>query len=111
MMLRGMGFGNNTSIYLASGKIYQEDKYLRPLLKMFPKLYTKETLASQDELAPFKVFILLPLVQVRLHNIGFRDIMALQFNHQYAICIIISYHFLLFSYDFNSKHHSSGYTS
>lgn len=55
MMLRGMGFDNNTSIYLASGKIYQEKKHLSPLLKMFPLLYTKESLATPEELAPFKV--------------------------------------------------------
>ncbi|XP_002284399.1 O-fucosyltransferase 10 [Vitis vinifera] len=54
MMLRGMGFDNNTSIYLASGKIYQAERHLDPLLKMFPLLYTKESLATSDELAPFK---------------------------------------------------------
>lgn len=55
MMLRGMGFDNNTSIYLASGKIYQAERNLAPLLKMFPLLQTKEALATPDELAPFKV--------------------------------------------------------
>ncbi|KAJ7965612.1 O-fucosyltransferase family protein [Quillaja saponaria] len=54
MMLRGMGFGNLTSIYLASGKIYQAERYLAPLLKMFPNLHTKESLATPDELAPLK---------------------------------------------------------
>ncbi|XP_062146448.1 O-fucosyltransferase 10-like [Alnus glutinosa] len=54
MMLRGMGFGNDTSIYLASGKIYQAESHLAPLLTMFPYLYTKESLATPDELAPFK---------------------------------------------------------
>ncbi|KAK7275686.1 hypothetical protein RIF29_16807 [Crotalaria pallida] len=53
MMLRGMGFDNNTSIYLASGKIYQAERYLAPLIKMFPNLQTKESLATSDELAPF----------------------------------------------------------
>lgn len=65
-MLRGMGFDNNTSIYLASGKIYKEKKQLAPLLEMFPKLYTKETLVSQDELAPFKVSILLAFMHMWL---------------------------------------------
>ena len=55
MMLRGMGFDNKTSIYLASGKIYEEEKHLAPLLMMFPQLRTKESLASADELAPFQV--------------------------------------------------------
>ncbi|KAL8485518.1 hypothetical protein ACS0TY_027705 [Phlomoides rotata] len=53
MMLRGMGFSNNTPIYLASGKIYKEDQYLEPLRKMFPLLQTKESLATADELAAF----------------------------------------------------------
>ncbi|XLT13374.1 hypothetical protein HN51_059064 [Arachis hypogaea] len=53
MMLRGMGFDNNTSIYLASGKIYHAERYLTPLKMMFPNLYTKESLATSDELAPF----------------------------------------------------------
>lgn len=54
-MLRGMGFDNSTSIYLASGKIYWAEKHLAPLLKMFPYLHTKESLATPNELAPFKV--------------------------------------------------------
>ncbi|GLT69483.1 hypothetical protein SLA2020_416310 [Shorea laevis] len=54
LMLRGMGFDNNTSIYLASGKIYQAEKHLVPLKKMFPLLYTKESLATPEELAPFE---------------------------------------------------------
>ncbi|KAH9613249.1 hypothetical protein KSS87_016953 [Heliosperma pusillum] len=54
MMLRGMGFDNNTSIYLASGKLYQEERHLAPLLQMFPLLYTKESLATKEELAYFK---------------------------------------------------------
>lgn len=55
-MLRGMGFSNNTSIYLASGRIYKAEKNMVPLLEMFPLLQTKETLASDEELAPFKNF-------------------------------------------------------
>jgi len=55
MMLRGMGFANDTSIYLASGKIYRAERHLVPLLKMFPHLHTKESLATPDELAPFVV--------------------------------------------------------
>lgn len=57
MMLRGMGFAKDTPIYLASGKIYQADRYLAPLRKMFPLLQTKETLATKDELAPFEVYV------------------------------------------------------
>ncbi|XP_048230421.1 protein ESMERALDA 1 isoform X2 [Ricinus communis] len=54
LMLRGMGFDKNTYIYLASGKIYNAEKYMAPLLEMFPNLLTKEMLASEDELAPYK---------------------------------------------------------
>jgi hypothetical protein len=54
-MLRGMGFTKNTSIYLASGKIYDAEKTMAPLREMFPNLHTKETLASEEELALFKV--------------------------------------------------------
>ncbi|XP_045792460.1 protein ESMERALDA 1-like isoform X2 [Trifolium pratense] len=54
LMLRGMGFTKNTSIYLASGKIYDAEKTMAPLREMFPNLHTKETLASEEELSPFK---------------------------------------------------------
>ncbi|XP_027149448.1 O-fucosyltransferase 10-like [Coffea eugenioides] len=54
MMLRGMGFANDTPIYLASGKIYQADRNLMPLRKMFPLLQTKNLLATEDELAEFQ---------------------------------------------------------
>lgn len=54
-MLRGMGFDNTTSLYLASGEIYNANTNMAPLLEMFPLLQTKETLASEIELAPFKV--------------------------------------------------------
>lgn len=55
LMLRGMGFDKSTSIYLASGQIYNAEKTMAPLLEMFPHLQTKETLASEEELEPFKV--------------------------------------------------------
>ncbi|XP_074562355.1 O-fucosyltransferase 9-like [Curcuma longa] len=54
MMLRGMGFDNNTLVYVASGKIYNAEKYMAPLHQLFPLLETKDTLASTYELAPFK---------------------------------------------------------
>lgn len=53
-MLRGMGFDKSTSVYLASGKIYNSEKTMGPLFEMFPLLQTKEMLASEEELAPFK---------------------------------------------------------
>ncbi|XP_042031451.1 O-fucosyltransferase 9-like [Salvia splendens] len=53
MMLRGMGFDNTTSLYVAAGKIYKVEKHMGPLKQMFPGLETKDTLASPEELAPF----------------------------------------------------------
>lgn len=55
MMLRGMGFDNTTSVYVAAGKIYKAEKYMAPLKQMFPRLETKNTLATPEELAPFQV--------------------------------------------------------
>lgn len=55
MMLRGMGFDNTTSVYVAAGKIYKAEKYMAPLKQMFPCLESKDTLATPEELAPFKV--------------------------------------------------------
>ena len=54
-MLRGMGFDNNTAVYVAAGKIYKAEKYMAPLKQIFPRLETKDTLASPEELAPFQV--------------------------------------------------------
>ncbi|XP_052201323.1 O-fucosyltransferase 9 isoform X2 [Diospyros lotus] len=54
MMLRGMGFDNNTAVYVAAGKIYKAEKYMAPLKQIFPRLETKDTLASPEELAPFQ---------------------------------------------------------
>ncbi|GAA0172643.1 hypothetical protein LIER_26430 [Lithospermum erythrorhizon] len=54
LMLRGMGFDKSTSIYLASGKIYNSQRNMQPLLEMFPRLQTKEMLASPEELEPFQ---------------------------------------------------------
>ncbi|KAM7486910.1 hypothetical protein LguiA_002919 [Lonicera macranthoides] len=56
LMLRGMGFDRSTVIFLASGKIYDSERHMAPLLEMFPLLQTKEMLASAEELAPFKNF-------------------------------------------------------
>ncbi|XP_051148329.1 protein ESMERALDA 1-like [Andrographis paniculata] len=56
LMLRGMGFGKSTSIYLASGKIYDSERHMAPLLEMFPLLQTKDTLASPIELSLFESY-------------------------------------------------------
>jgi hypothetical protein len=54
-MLRGMGFNKSTYIFLAAGPIYSANRTMAPLLEMFPNLQTKEMLASEEDLAPFKV--------------------------------------------------------
>lgn len=82
MMLRGMGFSNDTSIYLASGKIYQAGRHLAPLLMMFPHLHTKESLATLEEIAPYEVnfctlsicpslYLQIVLVTFRIYSIKF----------------------------------------
>ncbi|XWS23386.1 hypothetical protein CRYUN_Cryun28dG0009300 [Craigia yunnanensis] len=54
MMLRGMDFDNSTSVFVAARNIYKAEKYMAPLKQMFPLLETKDTLATPEELAPFK---------------------------------------------------------
>lgn len=67
MMLRGMGFDNTTLVYVAAGKIYKSEKFMAPLKLMFPRLETKDTLATPEELSPFKVSkMLLELSTTRL---------------------------------------------
>jgi hypothetical protein len=56
LMLRGMGFNKSTYIFLAAGPIYSANRTMAPLLEMFPNLQTKEMLASEEDLAPFKNF-------------------------------------------------------
>ncbi|CAK7356366.1 unnamed protein product [Dovyalis caffra] len=55
LMLRALGFSNNTYLYVASGEIYGGEETLRPLRELFPNFYTKEMLAV-EELKPFLPF-------------------------------------------------------
>ncbi|TQD72675.1 hypothetical protein C1H46_041791 [Malus baccata] len=55
LMLRALGFANDTYLYIASGEIYGGEETLRPLRELFPNFYTKEMLAS-EELKPFLPF-------------------------------------------------------
>ncbi|CAL1401549.1 unnamed protein product [Linum trigynum] len=48
LMLRALGFANDTYLYVASGEIYGGEETLRPLKELFPNFYTKEMLADQD---------------------------------------------------------------
>ncbi|KAF8380517.1 hypothetical protein HHK36_028004 [Tetracentron sinense] len=55
LMLRALGFENDTYLYVASGEIYGGEETLQPLRKLFPNFYTKEMLAN-EELKPFLSF-------------------------------------------------------
>ncbi|XP_062074755.1 O-fucosyltransferase 29 [Humulus lupulus] len=55
LMLRALGFANDTFLYVASGEIYGGEETLRPLRELFPNFYTKEMLAN-EELKPFLPF-------------------------------------------------------
>jgi len=56
LMLRGLGFGKEVHLYVASGEVYGGEDTLAPLRALFPNLNTKETLTSKKELAPFANF-------------------------------------------------------
>ncbi|KAL1190188.1 Protein ROOT HAIR SPECIFIC 17 [Cardamine amara subsp. amara] len=56
LMLRGLGFGRDVHLYVASGEVYGGEQTLAPLRALFPNLHTKETLTSKKELAPFANF-------------------------------------------------------
>ncbi|XP_043693899.1 O-fucosyltransferase 29-like [Telopea speciosissima] len=47
LMLRALGFGNDTYLYVASGEIYGGEQTLQPLRDLFPNFYTKEMLAGE----------------------------------------------------------------
>ncbi|MBA0796664.1 hypothetical protein Gohar_007413 [Gossypium harknessii] len=55
LMLRALGFANDSYIYVASGEIYGGEETLRPLRDLFPNFYTKDMLANED-LKPFLPF-------------------------------------------------------
>ncbi|KAL1371175.1 hypothetical protein AAHE18_01G112800 [Arachis hypogaea] len=55
LMLRALGFANDTYLYVASGEIYGGDETMQPLKDLFPNIYTKEMLAG-EELKPFLPF-------------------------------------------------------
>lgn len=56
LMLRALGFGIETHLYVASGEIYGGEETLAPLRALFPNFHSKETLATKEELAPFVSF-------------------------------------------------------
>ncbi|XP_025809339.1 protein ROOT HAIR SPECIFIC 17-like isoform X1 [Panicum hallii] len=56
LMLRALGFGRGVHMYVASGDVYGGEETLAPLKALFPNFYSKETLASKEELEPFLPF-------------------------------------------------------
>ncbi|KAG4973024.1 hypothetical protein AAZX31_11G033200 [Glycine max] len=55
LMLRALGFSNDTYLYVASGEVYGGEETMQPLRDLFPNIYTKEMLA-EEELKPFLPF-------------------------------------------------------
>ncbi|RWR87455.1 O-FucT domain-containing protein [Cinnamomum micranthum f. kanehirae] len=55
LMLRAIGFGNDSYLFVASGEVYGGEETLKPLKDLFPNFYTKEILAKED-LKPFLPF-------------------------------------------------------
>ncbi|KAL2928347.1 O-fucosyltransferase 16 [Bienertia sinuspersici] len=53
LMLRALGYNSDVHIYVASGEVYGGEETLAPLRELFPNFHSKDTLASQEELAPF----------------------------------------------------------
>lgn len=56
LMLRALGFGSDAHIYVASGEVYGGEETLAPLKALFPNYHSKETIASNEELAAFSSF-------------------------------------------------------
>ncbi|KAL3843325.1 hypothetical protein ACJIZ3_000728 [Penstemon smallii] len=56
LMLRGLGYGNEVHIYVASGQVYNGEETLAPLKALFPNFHTKETIATKEELAQFSSY-------------------------------------------------------
>ena len=56
LLLRALGYGSDVHIYVASGEVYGEEETLRPLKAPFPNFYSKDTIATKEELQPFSSF-------------------------------------------------------
>lgn len=56
LMLRALGYGNDSYLYVASGDVYNGEASLAPLKALFPNYYTKDTISSHMELQPFTKF-------------------------------------------------------
>jgi hypothetical protein len=56
IMLRALGYGKDTNLYVASGEVYNGEASLAPLKALFPNFYTKDTISDKTELLPFTGF-------------------------------------------------------
>ncbi|XP_050383566.1 O-fucosyltransferase 35 [Argentina anserina] len=54
LLLRGLGFPSNTSMYLVAGEAYGNGS-MRQLEDDFPNIFSHSTLATEEELSPFKI--------------------------------------------------------
>lgn len=54
LVLRGLGYGPDTQLYIAAGDIYGGNKRMAALHAAFPNTVRKEKLLSDAELAPFR---------------------------------------------------------
>jgi hypothetical protein len=68
-MLRALGYRSDVHIYVASGEIYGGEDTLASLKALFPNFHTKETLSSQEELAPFLKFSWLQLISLSVMKV------------------------------------------
>uniref|UniRef100_A0A7I4EHB8 O-fucosyltransferase family protein n=1 Tax=Physcomitrium patens TaxID=3218 RepID=A0A7I4EHB8_PHYPA len=50
LILRALGYDNSTHIYIAAGDIFGGERFMDPLRKFFPRLKTRKTVATADEL-------------------------------------------------------------
>lgn len=55
LFLEGIGYPSHTKIYVVGGEIFGEDG-VRALQEKFPNLYSKTSLATDEELRPFGSF-------------------------------------------------------
>ncbi|KAK4490220.1 hypothetical protein RD792_000879, partial [Penstemon davidsonii] len=56
LLLRALGYDTLTHIYVASGEVYGGEETLAPLKALFPNFYSKDTIASKEELELFSAF-------------------------------------------------------
>ena len=51
LIFRSMGFDNSTRIYLAAGKIFGGERYMKPFRALFPQLENHNTVTGTEEIA------------------------------------------------------------